>query len=90
MSLQMVVFLGRRTLRTGLMVVGPLLLSGLIVGLLVAIFQAVTSIREMTLTMVPKILTVVGVLIWLMPWMLRVIVSYTAEMIQWLQVFGRA
>ena len=90
MTLQMVVFLGRRTLITGLMVVGPLLLSGLVVGLLVAIFQAVTSIREMTLTMVPKILTVVGVLIWLMPWMLRTIVSYTADMIQWLQVFGRA
>lgn len=90
MTQQMVVFLGRRTLMTGLMVVGPLLLSGLIVGLLVSIFQAVTSIREMTLTMVPKILTVVGVLIWLMPWMLRVIVSYTSEMIRWIEVFGRA
>ncbi len=84
----MVVFLARRTLITGLMVVGPLLLAGLTVGLAVAVFQAVTSIREMTLTMIPKILTVVGVLIWLLPWMLTVMVAYTANMIQWLRVFG--
>lgn len=88
MTQQMVVFLARRTLITGLMVVGPLLISGLLVGVSVAVFQAVTSIREMTLTMIPKILTVVGVLIWLLPWMLRVIVAYTASMMQWMQVFG--
>jgi flagellar biosynthetic protein FliQ len=87
MTEQMVVFLARRTLITGVMVVAPLLLSGLAVGLMVAIFQAVTSVREMTLTMIPKILTVVGVLIWLLPWMLRVIVGYTANMMQWLRVF---
>jgi len=84
---QMVVFLARHTLVTGLMVVAPLLLSGLLVGVTVAVFQAVTSIREMTLTMIPKILTVLGVLIWLLPWMLKVIVAYTAGMLQWLQVF---
>ncbi|KPK66183.1 MAG: hypothetical protein AMK73_00830 [Planctomycetes bacterium SM23_32] len=87
MTQQMVVFLARRTLVTGLMVVGPMLLAGLVVGVAVAIFQAVTSIREMTLTMIPKILTVVGVLIWLLPWMLSVIVAYTASMLQWLRVF---
>ena len=84
---QMVVFLARHTLVTGLMVVGPLLLSGLVVGVTVAIFQAVTSIREMTLTMIPKILTVLGMLIWLLPWMLKVLVAYTTGMFQWLQVF---
>ncbi|MHC4481478.1 MAG: flagellar biosynthetic protein FliQ [Planctomycetota bacterium] len=88
MSQQMVIFLARRTLITGLMVVGPLLGAGLLVGLVVAIFQAVTSIREMTLTMIPKILAVVGVLIWLLPWMLSVIVAYTTDMIRWMQVFG--
>ena len=88
MTQQMVVFLGRRTLITGLMIVGPLLGSGLAIGLMVAIFQAVTSIREMTLTMIPKMLAVVGVLMWLMPWMLRTIVNFTAEMIAWLPVLG--
>ncbi len=88
MTQQMVVFLGRRTLMTGLVIVAPLLGSGLLVGLVVAVFQAVTSIREMTLTMIPRLLTVVGVLIWLMPWMLRTIVSFTAEMIAWLPALG--
>ncbi len=88
MTEQMVIFLARRTLITGLTVVGPLLAAGLVVGLAVSIFQAVTSIREMTLTMIPKILAVVGVLIWLLPWMLNVIVAYTASTMQWLRVFG--
>ena len=83
----MVVFLARHTLVTGLMIVGPLLMSGLVVGVTVAIFQAVTSIREMTLTMIPKILTVLGMLIWLLPWMLKVLVAYTTGMLQWLRVF---
>ena len=59
----------------------------MVVGVAVAIFQAVTSIREMTLTMIPKILTVLGVLIWLLPWMLKVLVAYTTGMLQWLRVF---
>jgi len=88
MTEQMVVFLARRTLITGLMVVGPLLLAGLLVGLAVAIFQAVTSIREMTLTMIPKIVAVVGVLLWLLPWMLKVVVGYTANVLQWMRYYG--
>jgi len=88
MTEQMVVFLARRTLITGLMVVGPLLLAGLVVGLTVAIFQAVTSIREMTLTMIPKIVAVVGVLLWLLPWMLKVVVGYTANVLQWMRFYG--
>ena len=84
----MVVFLARHTLLTGLMVVGPLLAAGLVVGFSVAVFQAVTSIREMTLTMIPKIIVVVAMLLWLMPWMLRVMVSYTAGMILWPRTFG--
>ena len=88
MTQQMVIFLTRRMLLTGLMVAGPLLAAGLIVGVTVGIFQAVTSIREMTLTMIPKILAVVGVLVWLLPWMLSVVVAYTAEMLQYVRFFG--
>jgi len=85
---QMVIFLARRMLTTGLMVVGPLLLAGLLVGVAVAVFQAVTSIREMTLTMIPKILAVVGVLLWLLPWMLKVVVAYATETLQWVSYLG--
>ena len=88
MTQQMVVFLARRTLITGLMVAGPLLLAGLVVGLGVAILQAVTSVREMTLTMIPKIIALVAVLLWLLPWMLNVVVGYTTNVLQWMRVFG--
>lgn len=88
MTQEMVVFLARHSLITGLMVVGPVLLADFVVGLAVAVFQAVTSIREMTITMIPKILAVVGVLILLLPWMLKVMVAYTSDMMQWMRVFG--
>jgi len=88
MTQEMVVFLARHSLITGLMVVGPVLLGDLVVSLVIAILQAVTSVREMTLTMIPKILTVVAILIWLLPWMLKVMVAYTSDMMQWLRVFG--
>ncbi len=88
MTQEMVVFLARHSLIIGLTVVGPVLLADFVVGLAVAIFQAVTSIREMTITMIPKILAVVTVLILLLPWMLKVMVAYTSDMIQWMRVFG--
>ena len=55
----------------------PMLLAGLIVGLLISIFQATTQINEMTLTFVPKILAVVAVIIFTMPWMINMITDYT-------------
>ena len=55
----------------------PMLLAGLIVGLLVSIFQATTQINEMTLSFVPKILVVVAVIIFTMPWMVGMITDYT-------------
>lgn len=54
----------------------PMLLAGLIVGLLVSIFQATTQINEMTLTFVPKILAVVAVIIFAMPWMINMITDF--------------
>ena len=78
-SLQFVVDSGREALFTALKLSLPLLAVGLIVGLSVSIVQAVTQIQEQTLSFIPKILAVVGTLLFLMPWMLRVIVAYTQE-----------
>ena len=66
----LVLDIGKNALLTVLIVAGPLLLGGLIIGLSVGIFQAVTQIHEMTLTFIPKILTIVGILLMLMPWMM--------------------
>jgi flagellar biosynthesis protein FliQ len=58
----------------------PLLLAGLVIGLAVSIFQAVTQIQEQTLTFIPKILATVAVIIVAGPWMLDQLVVYAAEL----------
>ncbi|EJB12361.1 flagellar biosynthesis protein FliQ [Helicobacter pylori] len=70
------------TYRITLMISLPVLLAGLVVGLLVSIFQATTQINEMTLSFVPKILAVIGVLILTMPWMTNMLLDYTKTLIK--------
>jgi len=88
MTQQMVIYLARRSLMAALMIGGPILIAGLVVGVTVAIFQAVTSIREITLVMIPKIVAVVVMIFWLLPWMLNVMVTYTVNTLQWVQYLG--
>ena len=71
MSPQMVVSIGSEALLVMLQVAGPMLLFGLVVGLAIALFQAVTQIHEMTLTFVPKILAVAAALVIFLPWMIN-------------------
>ncbi|GAA8409261.1 flagellar biosynthetic protein FliQ [Helicobacter pylori] len=70
------------TYKITLMISLPVLLTGLVVGLLVSIFQATTQINEMTLSFVPKILAVIGVLILTMPWMTNMLLDYTKTLIK--------
>jgi flagellar biosynthesis protein FliQ len=63
-------------LRIGL----PLLMVGLIVGLAVSVFQAVTQIQEQTLSFIPKILALAGVLVVGGPWMLNQLLAYTTDL----------
>jgi flagellar biosynthetic protein fliQ len=60
----------------------PILLAALIVGLIIAIFQATTSIQEQTLTFVPKILTILGMLALLGGWMSGVLRDYTIRLFE--------
>jgi len=60
----------------------PVLLTGMVIGLAVSLFQAVTSIHEQTLTFVPKALGVIGVLLLLLPWMLRTVIEFAAAVIE--------
>jgi flagellar biosynthetic protein FliQ len=64
-----------------MMIALPLLLTGMTVGLLVSLFQAVTSLQEQTLTFVPKALAVAMLLFFIMPWMVRTLMDYTTNMI---------
>ena len=58
----------------------PMLVFGLVAGLVVSIFQAVTQIHEMTLTFIPKILAVIVGLVLFLPWMLHQMIAYTTQL----------
>ncbi|MCC6822543.1 MAG: flagellar biosynthesis protein FliQ [Verrucomicrobiota bacterium] len=60
----------------------PILLTVLVIGLAVSLFQAVTSIQEQTLTFVPKVIGVVVLLVLLLPWMLRSMIEFTRAVIE--------
>lgn len=65
---------------TAIMIAAPILLVSIIVGLAVSIFQATTHIQEQTLTFVPKVLAIVGVLILFGPWMITVMTTFITEL----------
>jgi flagellar biosynthetic protein FliQ len=67
----------QQSLETTIMVVGPLLGAALLVGLFVSMFQAVTSMQEMTLSFIPKLLALGLALLLLAPWMLRILTDFT-------------
>ena len=60
----------------------PILLTAMAVGLAVSLFQAVTTIHEQTLAFVPKVLAIVGILVLLLPWILRSLIEFTTAVIQ--------
>ena len=78
MSIDLAVMLTSKTLWVALLVAAPVLLAALLVGLLVSVFQVVTQIQEMSLSFVPKLLSVVAVLVIAGAWMLRQIVSFAS------------
>jgi flagellar biosynthesis protein FliQ len=75
-----VVDIGRQALIITLYLSGPMLLVGLALGVIIGIFQAATQIHEATLTFIPKFLGISLVLLLLMPWMLTMLVEYTANL----------
>jgi flagellar biosynthetic protein FliQ len=80
MNQDTVVSLASQAMSLALKVAGPMLLAALVVGLVVSIFQAVTQIQEQSLSLIPKIIGVAGVIIVLGPWMLGQLVSYTSAL----------
>ena len=64
-----------------LLVAAPMLLAGLIVGVVISIIQTATSIQEQTLTFIPKILAVVVALILCLPWMINTLLDFTINLI---------
>ncbi|MCA1797101.1 MAG: flagellar biosynthesis protein FliQ [Geobacteraceae bacterium] len=88
MTPEFVVDLGQNAVRTVLMIAAPMLISGLLIGLLVSIFQAATQINEQTMTFIPKIVAVLVSLIVAAPWIIQVMISFTNNVFQSIGTVG--
>ncbi|GED22854.1 MULTISPECIES: flagellar biosynthesis protein FliQ [Halomonas] len=80
MTPETVMTIAYQGMRVTLLLAGPLLLTALLTGLLVSLFQAATQINEMTLSFIPKILAVFAVLVLAGPWLLKLITNFTREL----------
>ena len=82
MSDALVLALIRSALETLMWLTGPLLVAAIVVGVVVSLVQTITAIQDQTFSFAPRIVTILVVFILLFPWLLRVIVSFTAQLFQ--------
>jgi flagellar biosynthesis protein FliQ len=80
MTPESVMTIGQQAMELTLMVSAPLLLTALIIGLIVSIFQAATQINEMTLSFIPKLVGMFAVLIISGPWMIGILLDYMTRL----------
>lgn len=83
----LIIDIGKEALLLVLYMSGPMLAAGLIVGLVIGIFQAVTQIHEMTLTFIPKIIAVGVTLAFFLPWIITKFVDYTLHLYEMIPTF---
>lgn len=78
----------RQALMTAIRISSPMLVSAVVIGLTISIFQSVTSIQDQTLTFVPKILGMIAVAVMLISWLAMQLTQFTTEMFDLTSLFG--
>jgi flagellar biosynthetic protein FliQ len=89
MTVDSILYMARHTMETALLISAPILLACMISGILISIFQAVTSIRDMTLTMAPKLIAAGVATLLFGNWMLQVLIGFTTEIFNQIQTYGQ-
>ena len=89
MDSDFVIYLGRHTMETALLISAPILLVCMISGIIVSLFQTVTQIRDMTLTMAPKIIGAGITALLFGNWMLQILIRFTTEIFSQIQAYGQ-
>jgi flagellar biosynthesis protein FliQ len=89
MNTDVALFWIQEALKTGAMLAAPILGIALAVGLVVSLIQAITSIQEMTLSYVPKMIAVGLILLILTPWLLQMLVDFTTNAFQFIPNVSR-
>lgn len=80
MTTDTVVWIGRDAMIVTLLASAPMLLAGMVIGLIISVFQSVTQIQEITLTFVPKIVATLLAFILFLPWMMDLILNFVYEL----------
>ncbi len=80
MTQELVLKLAKDALQVTLMLSGPLLVISLVVGIAVSIFQVVTSIQDMTLSLVPRMLAVFLAFLFLLSWMMHLLIGFASQL----------
>ncbi len=75
-----VIEITNRAVKVTMMLAAPMLLGALVMGIIISLFQAVTQINEQTLSFIPKILVIVMALVFLSPWMMETMTSFTRDL----------
>lgn len=83
-----VVEIGREALVVILKAAGPIMIAGMLVGLVIALFQALTTIQEMTLTFVPKIIVIFTAVIVLLPFMMTTVIDFSKSLFERIATMG--
>ncbi len=89
MTQELVITIGREAMLTAFLLAAPPLVTALVVGLVVSVFQAVTQIQEMTLAIIPKMVAVLIALVVAYPWLLETLTNYTTRLFQAIPTFSR-
>jgi flagellar biosynthetic protein FliQ len=88
MTPEFIVDLGRKAIETILLISAPMLISALVIGLLISLFQAATQINEQTMTFVPKIVAVLVSLLLFGPWIIKIIMAFTRGIFEGIPLIG--
>lgn len=89
MDTNYIIFMGRHTMETALLVSAPILAVCMVSGIVISLFQTVTQIRDMTLTIVPKLVGVGVVALLFGNWMLQVLMRFTTDIFAQIQTYGQ-
>ncbi len=81
-NVDIAVELGRQALMVAFLVAAPMLVTGLVVGVIISILQAATQVQELTLSFIPKILCMMAALFLFLPWMVTTVSGFTQELIE--------
>ena len=89
MDADYILYLGRHTMETALLMSAPLLIACLLAGLVISVFQTVTSLRDSTLSMVPRLVVMGVATLMFGNWMLQILIQFSTEVFNQIQSYGQ-